>query len=128
LSGGSWERDGNSAALWGKDTKRRQIGTGYALSDDGIWRRHSWVLEGKRLSETTVPRECYFGVVLSPEDSLCFFLSTFVDEQYPDFRKIPAGFFDPSPGVLALIKEAKRKAAEGQQAQLQEAAPAPAGS
>jgi len=115
---------GNSAKLWGKDTDRRQIGTGYALSDDGTWRRHSWVLQGKRLYETTVPRERYFGVVLTPKDSLCFFLSTFVAEQYPDLRTIPAGFFDPYPGVLALIKEAQREARKGGEVQMQEAAPA----
>jgi len=99
---------GNSATLWRKDTERRQIGTGYALSDDDIWRQHSWVLEGQRFYETTVRRECSFGVVLSPEDSLYFFLSTLIAEEYPDFSTIPAGFFDPYPDVRALIKEARK--------------------
>jgi hypothetical protein len=42
-----------------------RIVTGYALSDDGMWRQHSWVLVGERLVETTEHREQYFGVVLS---------------------------------------------------------------
>jgi len=42
-----------------------RIVTRYALSDDGMWRQHSWVLVGERLVETTEEREQYFGVVLS---------------------------------------------------------------
>src|SRR5882672_7029691 len=36
--------------------------TGLALSEDGIWRVHSWVTTRRTLIETTVPRELYFGV------------------------------------------------------------------
>lgn len=45
---------------------RVRIATGYALSDDGIWRQHSWVV-GRHddiLIETTERREAYFGVLL----------------------------------------------------------------
>lgn len=36
--------------------------TGLALSDDGIWRIHSWVTdEHMRIIETTTPRIKYFG-------------------------------------------------------------------
>lgn len=41
--------------------------SGYALSEDGVWRGHSWGVEklarGTRLVETTVPRLAYFGFV-----------------------------------------------------------------
>lgn len=41
--------------------------TGMALSVDGIWRTHSWVVEPKtlRVYETTVLRAVYYGVKLS---------------------------------------------------------------
>lgn len=42
--------------------------TGYALSDDGMWRQHSWCIykapQTVRIVETTVPRVAYFGYVL----------------------------------------------------------------
>lgn len=38
--------------------------TGWALSDDGCWRQHSWVLENDtHLIETTTEREIYFGYI-----------------------------------------------------------------
>ena len=40
------------------------VGTGYALSDDGLWRSHSWVLTKKRIIETTVSRVKYLGLAL----------------------------------------------------------------
>ena len=61
----------NSAALWDanrdsyKDGHAVIICTGYALSDDGVWRQHSWLVHAKsranNLIETTVPRIAYFG-------------------------------------------------------------------
>lgn len=39
--------------------------TGWALSNDGIWRKHSWGLDQKgHIIETTARREKYFGVYL----------------------------------------------------------------
>lgn len=42
--------------------------TGYALSDDGMWRQHSWCIERRprttNIIETTEPRVMYFGFVL----------------------------------------------------------------
>jgi hypothetical protein len=41
------------------------IGTGYALSDDGLWRSHSWgVRANGTIIETTERRCSYFGVTL----------------------------------------------------------------
>lgn len=37
--------------------------TGYALSDDGLWRQHSWAVgDDGSVIETTEPRRCYAGV------------------------------------------------------------------
>ena len=62
------------------DTKDLIICTGYALSKDGIWRQHSWLLEGYNTSkqyryhliETTEKRVAYFGFELSPEEAEAF--------------------------------------------------------
>ncbi len=48
-----------------------RICTGYALSEDGMWRQHTWVIAHKARSnqiiETTEPRIGYFGFVLTTE-------------------------------------------------------------
>lgn len=37
--------------------------TGYALSDDGLWRQHSWAnTPGEKIVETTTPRRAYAGI------------------------------------------------------------------
>src|SRR5262245_12343254 len=33
----------NSALLWNKNRDTMFIATGYALSEDGVWRQHSWI-------------------------------------------------------------------------------------
>lgn len=62
----------NSARLWYKNKDRCFIATGYALSEDGLWRCHSWVVQPMartvRVWETTVKRVAYFGVVLTSEE------------------------------------------------------------
>jgi hypothetical protein len=35
---------------------------GYALSDDGLWRNHSWGLKGEKIVETTGERLAYLGI------------------------------------------------------------------
>jgi hypothetical protein len=55
----------NVAVLW-FDGVIESIGTGYALSDDGLWRQHSWGLASDgALVETTDERRAYVGVVLA---------------------------------------------------------------
>lgn len=43
--------------------------TGYALSEDGIWRRHSWLIDksNKHIIETTREREIYCGYAMTHE-------------------------------------------------------------
>jgi hypothetical protein len=57
----------NAVSLW-RDGAAAAIGTGYALSDDGLWRGHSWGFGSDgTLVETTEPRLAYFGVRLADE-------------------------------------------------------------
>ena len=48
--------------------------TGWALSDDGLWRQHSWVRypEGEVIYETTVERVAYFGFDLTEMEARTF--------------------------------------------------------
>jgi hypothetical protein len=46
-----------------------QIATGYAVTNNGLWVRHSWVITPVGgIIETTVRRTTYFGAVLSKEE------------------------------------------------------------
>ena len=53
--------------------KGYRLCTGYALSDDGMWREHSWCVnrngETVEIIETTEPRVLYFGYALTDEDT-----------------------------------------------------------
>ena len=54
----------NAVAIW-RSGRALAIGTGYALSDDGLWREHSWgVASDGAVIETTEPRLRYFGVTM----------------------------------------------------------------
>ncbi len=53
----------NVIELWQHD-ELDAIGTGFALSEDELWRPHSWGLRGGVIIETTVPRVRYFGARL----------------------------------------------------------------
>lgn len=61
----------NSCNLWKQNKRNTRICTGYALSSDGIWRQHSWVLEfcanSNHIIETTNKRVAYFGFVMDED-------------------------------------------------------------
>lgn len=61
----------NVYSLWLNDADLIMC-TGWALSDDGCWRQHSWAKRGNQLVETTEPRVAYFGFDLTLDDSLSF--------------------------------------------------------
>jgi len=63
---------GNVAKSWRRNQRRYRIATGWALSEDGLWRQHSWLVEGRTLIETTTPREKYFGFELTPREAQQF--------------------------------------------------------
>jgi len=54
------------------------IASGFALSEDGLWREHSWIVEGverQGVIETTVLRLLYHGYLLSGEEQDWFVAS-----------------------------------------------------
>jgi hypothetical protein len=77
----------NSARIWATDPSRYRIVTGFGLSDDGIWRRHSWVVTTDVLYETTVKRVLYYGVELNEEEAVKLFLVTDREENYYHLRR-----------------------------------------
>lgn len=65
----------NSADMWVRHPDDYTIATGYALSDDGLWRQHTWLIRNDgAVIETTVRRIGYYGFRLSTSESW-FFLS-----------------------------------------------------
>jgi len=74
----------NSALCWEANKANSLIATGFALSSDGIWREHTWVVVARRPGakpsnpkawwtvETTTPRTRYFGYILTPEECEVF--------------------------------------------------------
>jgi len=62
----------NSASLSARN-ENYHIATGYALSKDGLWRQHTWVVQqnqakGWNIIETTEKRVKYFGYILDEEE------------------------------------------------------------
>ena len=82
---------GNAAAEWLKCDDLRIV-TGYALSDDGLWRQHSWgLLTDDRVVETTVARLRYFGAILTDPAAAEFVLANFVvPREGEDMGPLPA--------------------------------------
>ena len=63
----------NSAMLWSQNREDSFLVTGFALSEDGVWRRHSWVkTNDDTLIETTIKREKYFGMILEEAGAEAF--------------------------------------------------------
>lgn len=59
----------NAASLW-RAGEVPSVGTGYAMSDDQLWREHSWGVTGDgAIVETIAPRSIYFGFVFEGEDA-----------------------------------------------------------
>jgi hypothetical protein len=66
----------NAARLWMCNRDKYSIVTGWAMSDDGIWRQHSWVIDrSDRVIETTLPRIAYYGADLDPVEAVMFALA-----------------------------------------------------
>jgi hypothetical protein len=61
---------GNAATHYALSEGAVRIASGYALSEDGLWRPHSWGVDAAdgRVLETTVRRVRYFGFVLDDGD------------------------------------------------------------
>lgn len=65
---------GNVSRKWlSQKQKRLRPVTGYCLDGDGLWRRHSWLVDAAgRITETTSRRIAYFGVVLDDDEADMF--------------------------------------------------------
>ena len=69
----------NSSLLWLDNRSKWEkkgpmvLCTGYALTKDGFWRQHSWLVKvgarSLKVIETTVPRIAYFGFGFTYEES-----------------------------------------------------------
>ena len=65
----------NVGSLWEqrkKYSRLKAIATGYALSEDGMWRWHTWGLAATHILETAVVRLQYFGIPMDAEDADAF--------------------------------------------------------
>lgn len=67
----------NAACYWNDHMDNTVLCTGYALSEDGLWRQHSWLVELRprknRIIETTVPRVAYFGFAMTDDEAEKFY-------------------------------------------------------
>lgn len=65
----------NVARFWSEHRDACAIVTGYALSEEGWWRQHSWLLRRQvapgvaRFVEATISRLKYFGVILTKAEA-----------------------------------------------------------
>lgn len=66
---------GNCAQIWEKAPKIYKIVVGWALSADGIWRQHTWLLKDKTIIETTQPRTMYYGIIFEDKEALKFWVA-----------------------------------------------------
>lgn len=66
----------NTCSLWNANRKKLILCTGYALSDDGVWRQHSWcAMPSSRacaIVETTTKRVAYYGFAMTDEEAKLF--------------------------------------------------------
>ena len=64
----------NSCACWEANKTRTVLCTGYALSEDGLWRQHSWLvnIHTQTVVETTTTRVAYFGFAMTWEEAKDF--------------------------------------------------------
>jgi hypothetical protein len=62
----------NAAVGYVQSDASLQIGTGFGPRSDGIWSRHSWLLRGRTIVETTFEFLVYFGVALTASEASSF--------------------------------------------------------
>jgi hypothetical protein len=74
MEGAPCQCHSNVARLYEANPDRMVVCTGYGLSDDDLWRPHSWGWDkrSRRIVETTESREIYWGVKLAPNEAEVF--------------------------------------------------------
>jgi hypothetical protein len=66
----------NVASLWAAGEGHPC--TGFALSEDGLWRSHSWLFDATaRVVETTEARAAYYGYEFADAEGAALFASAF---------------------------------------------------
>jgi hypothetical protein len=58
----------NSYVLW--KAGKGDLVNGFSLTEDGLWREHSWIVSNDKVLETTTPRVAYYGVILTKDEIL----------------------------------------------------------
>lgn len=95
----------NVAEIWAaRQHEIVGIGTGYSLSNDGLWREHSWGVRREGILETTVSRVKYFGVLLQHRDADLFAMANSAD--YCSGRLFCPSPFPPGTSASSGITEA----------------------
>ena len=81
MKGESCQCHYNSCMCWDDNKDKVRIATGYALSKDGMFRQHSWLIWIKPrkniIIETTQPRVAYFGFVMTEAECEKFYTDTY---------------------------------------------------
>jgi hypothetical protein len=104
ILGGS-ECHRTACVYWIDSKGATTVATGYALSDDGVWRQHSWGLElgTMRVIEPTVSRVLYFGFILTDDESERFAVLNWGEDGLA-FLKNVAKNDKPQPRRRALAR------------------------
>ncbi len=77
-----WQCHRNSAVYWHRSDETLRLATGYALGDDGLWRRHSWNVDALGVVvESTARREVYYGFVQTEAESIESYFANVLDEE-----------------------------------------------
>jgi hypothetical protein len=92
----------NAADLWAKGTDKYRLVTGYALMDNH-WVSHSWVVDDKKLYETTHRFDLYFGAELAPLLAFRFWVEN-VLAKFEKGWEPPPGFLEKRQGIVALAE------------------------
>ena len=84
----------NVAELWlSRERGLTAIGTGYALSEDGLWRQHSWGMRDDQIVETTSERLKYFGRLLTEGEADAFANTNLGNPEERHWRRLPEIWF-----------------------------------
>lgn len=97
------------AKLWA-DGEIAAVGTGYALSEDGLWRQHSWGVDrdGKNL-ETKWLCAKYIGVTLPPGEPTV----QFIVNNYPgDIKAFLRQKSDRAKEIMTVVRALREQRAD----------------
>jgi hypothetical protein len=97
----------NAAMMFVKSRGEARMACGYALSDDGLWRQHSWGIDSEdgRILETTDQRVRYYGYVMDDRESAMRLLTLmgsghFWPDEVEEAREFLESIYGPMPAEL----------------------------